>query len=178
MNARRCSFLLAVFTWSAASAAMAGAGHVQEDIGRPGPVSAADRTIEIRMGDIFFAPTNIAIKPGETVRFVLLNEGSLLHEFNIGTAVAHAAHQKEMMSMFQNGTLSFTGKGSGMGDMSHAMGGMKMVGMEHNDPNSVLIEPGATAELVWTFAKNTRLEFACNVPGHYQSGMVGQIKVK
>lgn len=55
---------------------------------------------------------------------------------------------------------------------------MKMVGMEHNDPNSVLIEPGATKELIWTFSKSTGLEFACNVPGHYQSGMVGQFEVK
>jgi uncharacterized cupredoxin-like copper-binding protein len=40
------------------------------------------------------------------------------------------------------------------GSMGHSMGGMKMVGMEHNDPNSVLIEPGATKELIWTFNNN------------------------
>jgi uncharacterized cupredoxin-like copper-binding protein len=65
-----------------------------------------------------------------------------------------------------------------MSDMGHSMGEMKMVGMEHNDPNSVLIEPGTTKELVWTFSKSSDLEFACNVPGHYQSGMVGQFEVK
>ncbi|MNI87465.1 hypothetical protein D3C73_1446650 [compost metagenome] len=65
-----------------------------------------------------------------------------------------------------------------MADMGHGSGGMKMVGMEHNDPNSVLIEPGTTKELIWIFAKSTSLEFACNVPGHYQSGMVGQFEVK
>ncbi len=53
-----------------------------------------------------------------------------------------------------------------------------MVGMKHYDPNSVLIEPGATEELVWTFTNATGLEFACNIPGHYQSGMVGKVNVR
>lgn len=83
-----------------------------------------------------------------------------------------------MAAMFQNGTLTPIGSGQSMNDMGHSMGGMKMVGMEHNDPNSVLIEPGATKELIWTFTKSAGLEFACNVPGHYQSGMVGQFEVK
>ncbi len=83
-----------------------------------------------------------------------------------------------MAAMFQNGTLSSTGVGQDMSTMEHTMGGMKMVGMEHNDPNSVLIEPRTTQELIWTFNKSTGLEFACNVPGHYQSGMVGKFEVK
>ncbi|WP_207291428.1 hypothetical protein, partial [Pseudomonas sp. DP16D-T1] len=120
----------------------------------------------------------IDVKPGETIRFILRNEGSLLHEFNIGKADSHAAHQAEMAAMFQNGTLSSTGVGQDMSTMEHTMGGMKMVGMEHNDPNSVLIEPRTTQELIWTFNKSTGLEFACNVPGHYQSGMVGKFEVK
>ncbi|WP_324733781.1 cupredoxin domain-containing protein [Pseudomonas paeninsulae] len=176
MNTRRSSFLLAVLTLSAASSALAGGKHAQEDIGKPGLVSAADRTIEVRMGDIFFEPHDIDVMPGETVRFVLKNEGTLLHEFNIGKAAAHAAHQKEMAAMFQNGAL--TGTGQDMSSMEHAVGGMKMVGMAHNDPNSVLIEPGATKELVWTFTKSTSLEFACNMPGHYQSGMVGEFVIR
>ncbi|MHC8351679.1 cupredoxin domain-containing protein [Pseudomonas sp. RT4P38] len=160
------------------STAIASVGHGKDDIGQPGAAAEVTRTIEVKMGDISFVPKNIDVKPGETVRFVLRNEGSLLHEFNIGKAAAHAAHQKEMVAMFQNGTLSPTGHGQAMSDMGHNMGGMKMVGMEHNDPNSVLIEPGATKELIWTFSKSTGLEFACNVPGHYQSGMVGQFEVK
>ena len=50
-------------------------------------------------------------------------------------------------------------------------------GMKHDDPNSVLVEPGKTAELTWTFSKATSLEFACNIPGHYQAGMVGKLTV-
>ena len=47
--------------------------------------------------------------------------------------------------------------------------------MKHDDPNSVLVEPGKTAELVWKFTQPTELEFACNIPGHYESGMAGPI---
>jgi uncharacterized cupredoxin-like copper-binding protein len=28
---------------------------------------------------------------------------------------------------------------------------------------------------VWTFTEKADLEFACNVPGHYQAGMYGDI---
>ena len=45
----------------------------------------------------------------------------------------------------------------------------------HEESNSILLEPGQTAELVWTFPEHAKLEFACNVPGHYDAGMVGEI---
>ena len=48
--------------------------------------------------------------------------------------------------------------------------------MAHDDPNSVLVEPGAVEELIWTFSSATELEFACNVPGHYQAGMFGRVQ--
>ena len=59
-----------------------------------------------------------------------------------------------------------------------AMGHGDMGGMKHDDPNSVLVEPGKTAELTWTFSKAGALEFACNLPGHYQAGMVGEFALR
>jgi uncharacterized cupredoxin-like copper-binding protein len=156
---------------------MASPRHGNSSIGQPGNPQAIDRTIEVRMGDIFFEPKGIEVKAGETVRFVLKNDGALLHEFNLGKAAAHAAHQKEMAAMIQNGALAPTGAHD-MSDMGHDMEGMRMSGMVHDDPNSVLIEPGAREELIWTFAQATDFEFACNVPGHYQSGMVGKVRVR
>jgi uncharacterized cupredoxin-like copper-binding protein len=50
--------------------------------------------------------------------------------------------------------------------------------MKHDDPNSVLLEPGKSAEVIWTFPKKAELEFACNVPGHYESGMVGKVRLQ
>jgi uncharacterized cupredoxin-like copper-binding protein len=60
--------------------------------------------------------------------------------------------------------------------MKMDMGGGKT--MEHDDPNSVLLEPGKSSEVIWKFTKATDLEFACNVPGHYESGMMGKMQVK
>ena len=102
------------------------------------------------------------------------NKGEFVHEFNIGTAAMHASHQKEMMMMMEHGALD--------ADKIH-MDMMKMdmgngMTMEHNDPNSVLLEPGKTAEIIWTFPADTELEFACNVPGHYESGMMGKVRLQ
>ena len=177
MKLRSVSIITAVGLLLSAANALASPGYNKDSIGQPGDSQVVDRTIEVRMGDIFFEPKVMEIKAGETVRFVLQNEGALLHEFNLGKAASHAAHQKEMAAMFQNGTLSPTGAHD-MSNMGHAMGGMKMVGMEHDDPNSVLVGPGAREELIWTFSETMDLEFACNVPGHYQSGMVGKVTVR
>ena len=143
------------------------------DFGQPAPAAKATRSVEVVMGDMSFTPKAIDIKAGETVRFVLVNKGQLLHEFNLGDAAMHAKHQQEMMKMQQSGMLTPTG----MKEMGHgAMAGMDH-GMKHDDPNSVLVEPGKTTELTWTFTKATNLEFACNIPSHYQAGMVGKMTV-
>jgi uncharacterized cupredoxin-like copper-binding protein len=144
--------------------------------GEAAPAAKATRTVEVVLQDISFSPKAIDVKAGETVRFVLVNKGQLLHEFNLGDAAMHAAHQQEMLKMQASGMLTATGMK--MGDMDHsAMGHGDMGGMKHDDPNSVLVEPGKTAELTWTFTQATGLEFACNIPGHYQAGMVGKLTV-
>jgi len=148
------------------------------DFGQPAPAASATRTVQVEMSDIAFSPKTLDVKAGETVRFVLVNKGQLLHEFNLGNAAMHAAHQKEMLDMQQSGMLTPTSMGhGGMDHSAMGHGSMDMPGMKHDDPNSVLVEPGKTAELTWTFTRADNLEFACNVPGHYQAGMVGKVKV-
>ena len=148
------------------------------DFGHPAPAGSATRTVEVDMTDIAFNPKSLDVKAGETVRFVLVNKGQLLHEFNLGYAAMHAEHQKEMLDMQQSGMMTPTGmKNASMDHSAMGHGAMGMPDMKHDDPNSVLVEPGKTAELSWTFTKADNLEFACNVPGHYQAGMVGQVKV-
>lgn len=169
---------LAVSLPAAAGAAGQHAGGHGPSIGQPGKPADAVRTIEITMRDNSFEPAAISVAQGETVRFVVVNEGEFVHEFNIGTAAMHAGHQKEMMVMMEKGVLEADRinrdmmKG-GMGH-SHGTGG----GMAHDDPNSVLLEPGESAEIVWTFTSHAELQMACNVPGHYQAGMVGEIRVR
>jgi len=47
--------------------------------------------------------------------------------------------------------------------------------MKHSHSNSVLIEPNKTAEIIWKFNTEAELEAACNVPGHYEVGMIAKI---
>lgn len=148
------------------------------EIGQPAAAASATRTVNIEMTDLAFSPKTLEVKAGETVRFVLVNKGQLLHEFNLGDAAMHAEHQKEMLKMQQSGAMTTTGMDhAGMDHGAMGQGSMPMAGMTHDDPNSVLVEPGKTAELTWTFSGTRDLEFACNVPGHYQAGMVGTLKV-
>jgi uncharacterized cupredoxin-like copper-binding protein len=151
-----------------------GGHHASSAIGQVGSAGDVSRTVEISMADNYYEPESISVKKGETVRFVVKNEGAMVHEFNIGTPAMHQAHQKEMQMMVEHGVLK--------GDhIDHKMMEMDMGdghSMKHDDPNSVLLEPGQPGEIIWTFSKDTELEFACNVPGHYQAGMVGNISVE
>jgi uncharacterized cupredoxin-like copper-binding protein len=169
------AFALAISTLAGAGTALAAGSHAGghgPSIGEPAAAAEADRTIEIVMGDNFFEPERLNIAAGEIVRFVVRNEGEFLHEFNLGTAAMHAAHQDEMMTMMEHGMITPTGIDHTKMTMDH--GGQ---GMAHDDTNSVLVEPGETKELVWKFTAVTDLEFACNVPGHYDAGMMGEIDV-
>lgn len=158
-----------------AAAPLPALSDARHAIGSPGNAAAVDRTVTMTAHDIGFDPTTITVRPGETVRFVVKNTGQLLHEFNIGTAAMHAEHRKEMMQMMESGMLTPTELNTDMPKMGH---GSQAAGapMKHDDPNTVLVSPGQTAELVWTFPKGGAIEFACNIPGHYEAGMVGAIR--
>ncbi len=125
------------------------------------------------MFDNYYEPESLSLKEGETVRFIIHNKGALVHEFNIATAEMHVAHRPEMMMMVEHGVL----KGDRI-DHSAAKAMQKSMGHGmHKEGNSVLLEPGKSGEIVWTFPQHTKLQFACNVPGHYESGMQGDIKL-
>ncbi|MCY1274137.1 Copper binding protein, plastocyanin/azurin family [compost metagenome] len=160
--------------------ALADAGRYS--FGHPANPADATRTVEIVMGEMYYEPARLQVKAGETVRFVVKNEGSLLHEFSLGDAAAHAEHQKKMAMMQQMGMLTPTELKHAMpmdhGQMGHGMDSAEHAAMmRHDDPNSVLVEPGKRAELTWTFSQASGLEFACNIPGHYQAGMTGTLMI-
>lgn len=137
-------------------------------IGEPGDKNAVDRTINITMFDNYYEPENLNIEAGETIRFVINNAGEAVHEFGLGTASMHKMHQKQMEKMVESGALDYD-------KIHHEKMGHGHGGMAHDDPNSVLLEPGQSGEIVWKFADVKNLEFACNIPGHYESGMMGPI---
>ena len=140
-------------------------------IGKKGESSEVDRVIEIKMYDNYYEPKEINIKKGETIKFIVYNSGKLVHEFNIATKEMHLKHQPEMMKMVEKeillGDRIDIKKMKELAKTDHSMG--------HSHSNSVLLEPDQSAELIWKFNTDADLEAACNVPGHYESGMIAKI---
>jgi uncharacterized cupredoxin-like copper-binding protein len=143
----------AIFTGAVAAFASGthAGGHGTASIGKPGDASRVSRSIEIEMSDAMrFTPSQINVKRGETIRFVVKNTGKLKHEFNLGTEADLKAHYAQML---------------------------KFPEMEHDEPNIASVAPGGTGEVVWQFTKAGTVSFACLHPGHYDAGMKGQVKV-
>lgn len=159
--------LVSTTAWSAG--VHEGGHNGAQKIGQAGKAEDVTKTITVDLLDNYFEPEKINVKPGETIRFILKNTGEFVHEFNIGTPEMHAVHQEEMAMMVEHGVLEPDKINRGMMEMD--MGGGQM--MKHEDPNSKLLEPGETSEIIWTFSEQSVLEFACNIPGHYDSGMAG-----
>lgn len=109
------------------------------------------RTIEVSaLDELRFDPETIEVAAGETIRFVVTNPGSTLHDFYIGTEEEQSAHAAEMG------------------------------GMDHDaDPEAeaLTLEAGETDELTVTFDEPGTVLFGCHQPGHYDGGMVGTITV-
>ena len=140
-------------------------------IGEKGKPSEVTRTITIKMYDNYYEPAEINVKKDETIKFIVLNAGELVHEFNIATKEMHIKHQPEMMTMVENQILlpDRIDK-TKMKNMAK-----KNPSMAHKHSNSVLLSPGESAELIWKFSNTVDIEAACNVPGHYEVGMIAKI---
>ena len=141
-------------------------------IGEKGKAQEVDRVIEVKMYDTFYKPNEFKIKKNETIKFIVYNYGELVHEFNIATKEMHLKHQPEMMKMAENQIL-----------LADKIDREKMKelskednSMNHSHANSILLEPNKSAIIIWKFSSNANLEAACNVPGHYESGMIAKIK--
>lgn len=128
------------------------AGEKEAAYGKPGDSARVTRTIEVEMNDSMrYKPASIDVKRGETIKFVVSNTGKLQHEFVLGQIKSLKKHA-EMMR--------------------------KMPGMEHAEPNQLVVGPGQTGELVWQFTKPGKFDFACLIPGHFEAGMKGKVAVK
>ena len=143
-------------------------------IGSKGNVADVTRVIKVIMYDNYYEPSSFQIKEGETVKFEVENAGMLVHEFNIANKMMHMKHQPEMIKMAENGILlAFSidkEKMKKMAKMDKSMG--------HSHSNSVLLEPKQKGDIIWKFDNAANIEVACNVPGHYQAGMIAKVNIK
>jgi uncharacterized cupredoxin-like copper-binding protein len=123
----------------------------QKAWGIAGDGKSATRTVAISMSDnMRFSPDRVEVKLGETVKFVLKNEGKMMHELVIGSKQELEEHAALML---------------------------KFPNMEHDEPYMAHVAPGKTGEIIWRFNRIGDFDFACLIAGHYQAGMTGTIKV-
>ena len=143
-------------------------------IGSKGDETDVTRVIKVVMYDNYYEPSSFQIKEGETIKFEVENAGILVHEFNIANKMMHMKHQPEMIKMAENGILlAFSidkEKMKKMAKMDKSMG--------HSHSNSVLLEPKQKGDIIWKFDNAVNIEVACNVPGHYQAGMIAKVNIK
>ena len=143
-------------------------------IGSKGNESDISRTIKVVMYDNYYEPSSFQINAGETIKFEVENAGELVHEFNIANKMMHMKHQPEMEKMVDNEILFADSidknKMKKMAKIDKSMG--------HSHSNSVLLEPKQKGNIIWRFDNAVNIEVACNVPGHYQAGMIAKVNIK
>lgn len=119
--------------------------------GAPANPAEAKRIVRVDALDTTFNVKQIQVRPGETIKFIITNKSSIVHEFVIASHAEHLEHRKMMQQM---------------SDMTM-----------NDEPNGVTVQPNQTNELVWKFGKDKDVEFACDIPGHAEQGMVGTFQV-
>lgn len=148
------AMMLSVSAW--AGATPSGHGHDESfSAGEPGDPTKPTRIVQVTMGEgdskMSFVPAKVDVKTGEQIKFVLRNNGELEHEFVLASAADNLKHADAMT---------------------------KNPDMKQDDPNARMVAPKGTGEIVWKFSKSGEFEFACLIPGHRASGMVGTVTVK
>ncbi len=142
-------------------------------IGFKGKESDINRVIKVKMYDNYYEPNSFQIKAGETIKFEVENLGELVHEFNIANKMMHIKHRPEMEKMVENEIL--------LADSIDKVKMKKMAKMDkamaHSHSNSVLLEPKQKGNIIWKFDNAVNIEIACNVPGHYQVGMIAKVDI-
>lgn len=120
------------------------------EVGMPAKGAKPDKVVHVILTDdmkINFKK-EVKIEPNDVVQFVVMNVGKIEHEFSIGSAQEQLKHREMMKNIG-----------------SHA----------HDSGSTVTVKPGKAKQLLWHFHGDNNVEFACNIPGHAEAGMVKKI---
>ncbi len=129
--------------------------HEEEADQHPEEADDGTRTVQVVMNEFTFSPESVSVSAGETVRFVIINEGLIPHEFRLSN---HHRIEEHLAS-------------------GHADHGDD--GGHHAEEGDLFIEvaAGESGELVVTFPQDTTIftDIACLLEGHYEAGMKGSL---
>ena len=116
-------------------------------VGSAGLAERSGQTVEIDIRWSHFTPSQLRVPAGVPIRFRIVNDDPIDHEWIVGDEAAHAAHR--------TGT-----------EPSHG-----------SRPTEQSIPAGGRVETVVTFAGPGTLAFICHLPGHEAYGMSGTLIV-
>ncbi|HZM72975.1 MAG TPA: plastocyanin/azurin family copper-binding protein [Candidatus Polarisedimenticolia bacterium] len=105
------------------------------------------RTVEIDIHYSHFDPPHLTVKAGQEIRFVIVNDDPIDHEWIVGDEALHQRHR--------TGT-----------EPSHG-----------SRPTEQTILAGQVVETLITFDKPGELTYVCHLPGHEAYGMKGTLTV-
>jgi uncharacterized cupredoxin-like copper-binding protein len=106
------------------------------------------RTITVEIEHSAFVPIELNIEAGERIRFVVINNDPIDHEFIVGDERIQLIHEK--------GTESHHGARDG----------------------EISVPAFETRETSYTFGAAGRLLYGCHLPLHYRYGMRGEITIR
>ena len=106
------------------------------------------RTITVEIEHSAFVPIELDVESGERVRFVIINNDPIDHEFIVGDERIQLVHEK--------GTEAHHGARDG----------------------EISVPAFATRETTYTFGAAGRLLYGCHLPLHYKYGMKGEITIR
>ena len=103
--------------------------------------------VEVGIDNSRFDPVHITVDRGTTVTFTIRNDDPLDHEFILGDLAVQLAHER--------------------GSDTHHDG----------TDGAVSVAAGETATVTYTFAQAGEVLFGCHLPGHWDYGMRGTVRV-
>lgn len=118
-----------------------------------GATPTGARTVDVAMEDIKFDQPTLTVRTGDTIDFRFINTGQVPHDAFVGDTAAQMEHETEMAEM---------------GD----------AGGHDEEETAVVVQPGDSGELSYTFTEPGTYEVGCHQPGHYAAGMKIDVTVQ
>lgn len=115
--------------------------------------ATSQRTVEVAMENMKFVQPELTVKAGETIDFRFTNNGQVAHDAFVGDNAAQMEHEAEMAEMGAT--------------------------RDHDDEEAaIVLQPGESGDLSYTFDTAGTYEVGCHQPGHYAAGMKMNVTVE
>lgn len=153
LRVHRLQLIPAVFTMIIFVASCGEAAQSNSSSSAAGGTATGARTVDVTMEDMRFVPAELTVQTGETIAFRFTNNGQIAHDAFVGDRAAQMEHEAEMAEMGRT--------------------------RDHDDEEAaIVLQPGESGDLSYTFSKAGSYEVGCHQPGHYAAGMKMNVTVE